>query len=259
MTLKFGDGPVPVVLIHASGSGAQQMAPLARMLVAEENSLQVSIPDLCGYAGVVAKTPRNPIQDHLSILAPIVANFNRPCFIIGHSMGGFLALKLATTLSTTQFKNRVLGIVAIEPTAFGMLTDHSDDIVRKQDQDVINQMRELVEMGKPGLGIACFIEFWNQTPWLKIPQTVRDRLQTLAPQILTEASAISADRTSDYSIDVPVHLMVGQNSPLPAQRIVTRLSQALSCVSVERIAGVGHMSLLRNPEKFVPGILKIVR
>jgi len=48
MIISTGDGDIPVVLIHGSGSGARQMHRLARLLVAEQPSLNVLIPELHG-------------------------------------------------------------------------------------------------------------------------------------------------------------------------------------------------------------------
>jgi Trk K+ transport system NAD-binding subunit len=50
-------------------------------------------------------------------------------------------------------------------------------------------------------------------------------------QIGAEAAAVSTDTTTCYPISAPVHLIYGENSP----------------------------SLLRNPEKYTPGIMGLAR
>ncbi|NJN53080.1 MAG: hypothetical protein HC809_16295 [Gammaproteobacteria bacterium] len=120
-------------------------------------------------------------------------------------------------------------------------------------------MRSLVSAGQTEAGVACFIEYWNQTPWSKIPQRVREQLIDSAAQIAGEAAAVSADPTQDYPIRVPVHLMYGDASPAPIGRIVERLGQKLTQGSVERVSLAGHLSLLRDPEKFLAGILGLIR
>lgn len=258
MTIQVGNGEVPVVLIHASGSGAQQMKKVAHQLVSAYPSLQVLIPMLAGYGGESSTSSPDPIDQHLSVLEHIANQLSRPYLIVGHSMGAFLALKLAA-LSGPKDGLGVAGIVAIEPMAFGVLADPQDRAARQEDRDVLARMQARMSAGDVSSGIACFIEYWNQTPWEKIPTVVQTELVASAPQISVEAAAISADPTARYAIDAPVHLMIGERSPLPAQRIVKRLGETLRSSTTEEIPNAGHMSVLRSPEKYVPGVMGLIR
>lgn len=255
MTIQVGSGDTPALLIHGSGSGAQAMERIARLMHAEAPSLQVWIPHLSGYGGD-SFYPDDPVDQYLSILEAIVADFSRPCLIVGHSMGGLLGLKLAVRLAAAG--TRVLGVVAIEPTAFGMLTEPADQAVRQEDRDVSERMETLMEAGDTEAGIAGFIEYWNQTPWHEMPAALREQLMELAPQIRSEVAAVTIDTTRSYPITAPVHLMYGEDSPAPAQRIVRRLAESLESASVEMIPQAGHMSVIRRPEKYLAGILRLL-
>jgi|GEM_PF-540429 len=258
MIIRAGDGDIPVVLIHGSGSGARQMHRLAQLLVAAQPSLKILIPELHGYGGAAAPGVHNPIEAHLSILSGVVEDLAQSCYFIGHSMGGFLALKLSALLTATTGAVEPAGVVAIEPTAFGVLLDGPDDAVRQEDRDILLRMSQAMATGRQENGIACFIEYWNQTPWSEIPAPVRSQLVAIAPQIQAEAAAVSTDPTGTFRINAPVHLMCGGRSPVPAQRIVERLAAALTPVTLEWVADAGHMSVLRTPEKYLPGILHAV-
>jgi len=143
--------------------------------------------------------------------------------------------------------------------AFGLLAGQRDHAARQEDRDVQARMKALMKSGQVESGIAVFIEYWNQTPWPKIPLAVREQLIARASQISAEAAAVSMDTTNSYPISAPVHLIYGETSPSPAQRIVARLAETLVSASVEKIPNAGHMSLLRNPEKYISGILRLVR
>src|SRR4051812_452165 len=80
-----GSGP-PVLLLHGSGPGTTAAAwtPLIEALAAR--GFRCVAPDLPGFGSA----PAAPISEWVSRLAP-----PEPCFVVGNSAGGALALALA--------------------------------------------------------------------------------------------------------------------------------------------------------------------
>ena len=85
-----GEGP-PVVLLHASGLGAQQWGAFLPRIAEKHRALA---PDLIGYG----KSAAWPDPDHfeleadLAVVRAVVAHAGAPVHLVGHSYGGVLAL-----------------------------------------------------------------------------------------------------------------------------------------------------------------------
>ena len=85
------------LMLHSSGGGAQSLAPLAKRLRVPGS---IVIPDLCGYGSTRATTSSNDgaLEQHLNVIEAVVqecCHGDQPLVVIGHSMGGFLALLTA--------------------------------------------------------------------------------------------------------------------------------------------------------------------
>ncbi|MDQ3821729.1 MAG: alpha/beta fold hydrolase [Actinomycetota bacterium] len=87
-----GDGP-PLVLVHGLGGAAANWALLAPALAARRRLL---VPDLPGHGGsspLAAAPTLNPFADVVAALAQ--REGLGPAPVVGHSMGGVVALRLA--------------------------------------------------------------------------------------------------------------------------------------------------------------------
>jgi pimeloyl-ACP methyl ester carboxylesterase len=102
-----GDGP-PLVLVHGLGGAAANWALLAPALA---RGRRVLVPDLPGHGGsspLPAAPTLNPFADAVFTLAEREAMTPAP--VIGHSMGGVVALRLAL-----RRPDAVLGVVLAAP------------------------------------------------------------------------------------------------------------------------------------------------
>jgi pimeloyl-ACP methyl ester carboxylesterase len=241
--LRAGSGETQVLLIHGSGSAAKPILRLGELIVAEIPSAEAHAVGLAGY-GSIASDPNLPIiEQHLEVLQRVVGT--QRWHLVGHSMGGFLALQLARR-APQQFASLSL----IEPVAFGVLDPGEDRDALEADREIIRRFAAGREQGS---GLSCFIEAWNQSSWESLPEVLQVHLLSMESLIYEEASAVSFDQTSrsDYAqLQQPMLLLAGTRSLLPAQRIVARLSELPSVTGLHWIEGAGHMAVLRNPQRF---------
>ena len=243
---RAGGGATRMLLIHGSGSAAKPMLGLGRQLVERLPDSEVMAVGLAGYGSEPADPQLPVLEQHLGVLLDGMGD--RQWHLIGHSMGGYLALQLAR-----QAPSQVLTLSLIEPMAFGVLDPEEDREAIELDQRVMRQFTRT----DPAAGIAHFIEAWNQTRWDSLPEGLRRQLTRLAPLICEEANAVSSDRTtlSDYAgLTQPMLLLAGTESPLPAQKIVQRFAELPFAAPVHWLEGAGHMSVLRDPEIYAAPI-----
>lgn len=213
------------------------MQGFARALLSKANDLRITIPDL--YADVGNDTA-DPISSHVQTVRDCMAD--EPAHLIGHSMGGFIALTVALQLVNTK------SLTLIEPMAFGVLDPQVDRDVLEEDRAVVSTMQR-----DDDAGIATFIEYWGQTRWLDLPESARTRLIANRSVLRRQASTVSFDTTSlrDYErLKVPTMLIGGGKSRPPALRIIERLSQLEAVTSVHYVAGAGHMGVQATPAAF---------
>ena len=250
--LEMGSGTQSILLLHACGAGAKPLQKLATALTSE-NDYRIVIPNLIGYG----RSRHNdetlpPIQQHLALIEYLLKlNKNQRWRIIGHSMGGFLALQTAL-----YWPQQVRSVSAIEPMAFGVLdpvNNTSDAGALNEDRQLIIALDQALLTGQPEQGLAGFISYWNGVPWSQLPEMMREQLLRLSRQIHAEANAVSYDTTSANTyaqLEMPIQLLLSEHAPLPAWRIVERLCEIIPQAQMQRIDGVGHMGLLTHPDHF---------
>ena len=240
--VTIGSGPVKVLALHASGTGAGSLIRLANALGA---GVQVVIPNLHGYGDSMsgADSDDSPLEQHYQVaLAALRWLDGEQVHIFGHSMGGVVALMLVA-----RAESKIASLHLSEPVAFGVLD-------RKLDADVIDADRKSVKGLFTGAddGVAQFIEYWNGISWKDMPQTVRLSLEAMSEQIAREALCTSGDSTAVDSydhIDCPVQLLVGDRTNPVAKRICFRLSEHRPDWKQLHVKATGHMLPIEQPKK----------
>ena len=81
----------------------------------------------------------------------------------------------------------------------------------------------------------------------------RRRLQTaLMPKVHAEYLAVFSDRVPLRAwslLDIPVRLIGGTRSPLPARAVMRQLARCLPRATTVSLAGLGHMAPISHPDQ----------
>jgi len=224
-----------VLLLHSGGFTSRQWRKLAESLAPR---YRVLAPDLLGYGENGRWPDGDPFHfdrdlDHLESL------FETPMHLVGHSYGGFLALKLAL-----RRPELVRSIAAYEPVAFGILDEVADADARAG----LGKVRLTWEPDASGVDEAWlreFVEWWNGAgAWDRLNEETRAAFRGVGWKLYQEVMSLGADRTDRATwatISVPTLLLGGERSPLTERRVVENLAAALPRATAHFFPNVGHM------------------
>ncbi|MDX2157845.1 MAG: alpha/beta hydrolase [Hyphomicrobiaceae bacterium] len=252
LLVEHGDGPGLAVMLHAAGTGPRALDRLAGLI-----------------APVVGRTAAPAFErDGRSIIGPGAEPFaaavalarslievggEGPRVLLGHSMGGLIALQ--TLLDGVRADAAIL----FEPIVLSVLdpADPVDCAALDWDAAVVEGLRASYAAGDLEAGVARFIEAYGALPWGLLPAPARADLVRRAPTILAEANATNAAQISREAlarIPVPVLVLDGDRSPNITQRMTRRLAAILPAAEHRTIAGAGHMGPLTSPRPVAEAI-----
>ncbi len=241
-----GEAAATIVLLHAAASSPRALGRLAQQLSGD--GWRVIAPALAGYGATAGLADRDPIAAHVAVARAVIAQAGDggPVTLVGHSMGGLVALR------TALVEPRVAAVAVYEPVAFGVLdpSTEPDAIAIAWDRRIAETLMSRVDAGESEAGVAAFVEAWNEMAWDKLPEPVRAGLVAAAPRLRREVATVTVDamRAEAYAaIRAPVLLLRGDRSPLAVRLIAERLHAALPGSRLETIAGAGHMGPVLAP------------
>ncbi len=145
-----GDGPALLVL-HGGGASAEALLQLAERIGAGH---RVLVPNLAGYGrNSPLDNSRPALEQHLAVVQRAFGLCDGPIDVVGHSMGGLMALRAAAC-----WPDRVRRPVAVEPMCFGSLHtgDPTDTQALAEDRAAIDALVRLVDGGDVEAGVAAF-------------------------------------------------------------------------------------------------------
>jgi len=228
-----------VLLIHSGGFTSRQWRKLSELLAPR---YRVLAPDLLGY-GESGPWPNGQpfhFDQDVDFIEALLDREQTPAHLVGHSYGGFLALKLAL-----RRPELVRSIAAYEPVAFGILDE-------TEDADAIEGLRSVKLTWEPDASgadeawLRSFIEWWNGPgAWDQLNEPTRAAFRAMGWKVFNEVMSLAADRTPAATwatISVPALILGGELSPLAERRVVEKLGAALPRGTARIIPGVGHMA-----------------
>lgn len=242
---RWGDtGPV-VVALHSSGLSGLQWRRLADKL---GNQVRLWAPDFLGYG----KSPASPngvdfrYTEDLEQTLALLESSNEQVLLLGHSYGGFIALKAA--LARPQ---HVTALCLYEPVVWGSLASFRGVPI----QDVVARFDpEMLLLNKSMAGtedyLERFIDYWNGPgSWAAMNAAQRRPVIEGAQKIAAEVYEVVTDTTphTDYrDLKMPIHILHGTVSPPEVLNMKDILVETLPHLTTACIPG-GHMNPIRNP------------
>lgn len=238
-----GNEDRPALALHCMMGHSGVWASVAGAL---SDKVQITAFDLPGHG---AAAPFDACQgvDYTTLSTRMAgASIDRPVDLIGHSFGGVVALRLAL-----RAPHAVRSLTLIEPVLFAAARDSS---LWPQAVEVAKRLRSQLDSGDAEAAARAFMAIWGGVDqWEALPPPVR--AQFVAQVALVDAT--TADCYDDRggllaeggleSLDVPVMLMVGENSPPITHQIQDALAARLPDVARATVPGAGHMLPITHP------------
>ncbi len=249
-------GGRPVLLcLHCSGGSGRQWRALTAPLA---DRFEVRTPELIGYS-LPGRWPGGvpvSLDDEAARMVELLGEPDGPVHLLGHSYGGAVALQMAL-----RHPGRFASMTLYEPVRFATLFgDHAGDPdaaeIEAARYEIItsgNRFGVTVMSGRHEEAARLFTNYWAGTRSWDGMDDRRRRLQTaLMPKVYAEYLAVFSDRVplrAWSSLDIPVRLIGGTRSPLPARAVMKQLDGRLPRATTVSLAGVGHMAPISHPDE----------
>jgi 3-oxoadipate enol-lactonase len=234
-----GDGE-PVVFIHGFGLDAGMWDPQWQSFAQRHRVIRY---DMRGYGG--SSLPEKPYSHVDDVLALIHSQGIAPVHVVGLSLGGRVALRLAA-----QQPSAVRSLTLADPALDG----------HAWSADWLQRWRKMTDAAKRG-DLAAAKKLWREhilfTPANSQP-AVADSLRAMIDRysgwhlLYPDPGTAPARPVAEMlpSIAVPTLVLVGELDLPDFQAIARRLDKAMPRAELRTIAGVGHMSNMEAPRVF---------
>ncbi len=249
-----GSRPVLLCLHCSSGSGRQWRALTAPLA----DHLDVLTPDLIGYS-LPGRWPGGVPVSLAAEAARVIETLGdtgAPVHLLGHSYGAAVALQIAL-----RHPDRVASLTLFEPVRFALLFgDHAGEPdaaeIESARYEIVtagNRFGLAVMSGRHEEAAELFTNYWAGGPsWDGLDERRRRLQAALMPKVHAEYLAVFSDRVPAdawSSLDIPVRLIGGTRSPLPARAVLKQLARRLPRATTVTLAGVGHMGPISHPDE----------
>jgi len=252
--LEFADagaGPA-VVLVHSSASGHRQWRRLVENLQGRYRLIAVN---LFGYGKTSSWPGARPLTaaDQAELVAAAAALAGEPVALVGHSLGGLVALEAAARLA-----GRVRVVVAFEPILFGDLKVHGPARAYDEIAGLASRYHELARSGDWNAAGEWFVDYWTgPDAWAAIPDERKQNMLAMLPAVMHEWDmATSGTRPIEgwRAITAPVHLIHAADTRTPTREIVKLLAKHYPDWHVHEVPSGGHMAPVARPDLVNPVI-----
>ncbi|WP_172582703.1 alpha/beta fold hydrolase [Subtercola boreus] len=253
---------VAVVMLHGAAGSWSTFTPLLLTAFAEGVDLpDLVIPDLPGWGE--SSLPAAPADRSIESIAAAVASVVRALgydrwMLIGHSLGGFVALELA--VAEPAATQRVL---LVSPTTFGVAETARHPLRRfgalPAYSGMLVAMRTLARMGRAGtalvggIGASRFFRL-TMSPLFAEPARIdRSVYLALAQEARPQSFAIASRRAGAYEltrwagIRCPVRSVQGDADVFVAPGDQAQLASLVPDFEGGTVEGVGHFGHLERP------------
>jgi len=242
-----GTGPV-VILVHSSVSGRRQWRSLTALL---EDRFRVVALDLIGYGETPAWAEGRPQQlsDQSALVHEVVDEVGAPLALVGHSLGGSVALCAAAELG-----DRLPGLVLLEPNPFSLLDETAPEEYREA-AALRDAVKSAGDSGDWAAAAERFADYWNGAgTWAAMDDARRDAFGAALKPNYHEWDAVMGAPVRRYvsAVAAATHVVSARDTVQPIARIVTMLEEMRSDWKFSRLDGGGHMAPLTRPELVNP-------
>ncbi|WP_395056411.1 alpha/beta fold hydrolase [Polaromonas sp.] len=244
---ETGSGPA-VVCLHSNASSSSQWRGLMDIL---SPRFRVLAPD-CYGAGKSADWSSDQtisLDDEVDFIDPVLRAVGEPLFLVGHSYGGAIALKVAL-----RDPRRVRAMVLYEPTLFSLIDAESPppnaaDGIRL----AVQAAGQALDDGDSSRAAKHFIDYWmGASSWDTTPESRQAPIKASMVNVRRWGHALTTEPATLQTfrdLDIPTLYMVGKSSPPSALGVARLLTAVLPRVELMTFDGLGHMGPVTHPER----------
>jgi pimeloyl-ACP methyl ester carboxylesterase len=252
--VERGSGPA-LVLVHGVTLSSSIWAPQVRLLAPEHRVIAV---DLRGHGQSVAGEG-GYAMDRLAddLVEALVALEVRHAVLVGHSMGGMVALHAASRQGSEL--HRHVGALALVSTAAGSVVyGPAPQRTAAMLGILARQGLERVDRRGKGLTPSGDLAAWStrlsfgRHPVPADVELARSLTASMSPASLAELAGtlLAFDARADVSrIALPTRVMVGTRDLLTPPRMARALASAIPGAELTVFDGAGHMLMLERTEE----------
>jgi pimeloyl-ACP methyl ester carboxylesterase len=255
-----GEGPA-VVLLHGYADSADTWRQtLARLARHGRRAIAVDLPGF-GTADRLAQTPILPQLDRFAsaLLSYAGGAQRRPALVVGNSLGGCVALRLAE-----HHGDELIGVVGVAPAGLEM-----SRLLHLVQHDPI--IRSLVSLPAPVPAFVlrpavarlyrqlAFAEPGTIDPGVISAFTHHHRKRARVAEYLDTAHRLLSELRDPFhlgSIHVPVLLVWGDRDRLVFARGAARVLEAVPDARLELLEGIGHCPQVEAADRFTDLLLE---
>ncbi len=240
---EWGSG-APALLLHCGLASSRMWAPMAKAL---EGRFAMVAPDLPGHGRSGAIPPGADLHDRITDMA---ASFLRGGdTVLGHSLGGTVALRLAL-----ERRAPLKRLVLVEPVLFAAARGTPAWDAHQAETAHWNTALAAGDLAGAAKG---FSETWGARPWDTLSSGERETLAARMQVISGTAPALSEDSTGMLApgrleaVEVPVILLRGEHTDAIMRQVHEVLRTRLPDVEERVVPGAGHMLPMTHPEAVI--------
>lgn len=233
------------LMLHCSLAHSGALEGVARRL---QNSHHCRAFDLPGYGQSGDWDGVRPYHDLVLAQAlEMIEAWEAPVDLIGHSMGGSVALRLAALRP-----DLVRRLVVIEPIFFTPAFQDDPDLEARHRQEMA-AFEAHMKARDYEAGVRAFLAVWgDRTPWEKLPEFLRRDFVAKAPLIEAADRAVFGDPDGILAdgliaaMPMPVLILAGEHAPIYAHGINDALARRIPDARQVTVEGAGHMAPLTH-------------
>lgn len=225
----------PLVLLHGYPLDHHLWDDVAPLL---QDTFDLIVPDLRGFGGSSTVESFYTMEDMASDIAALLDQLGiQKAAIVGHSMGGYVALAFARL-----YPKRVTGLGLVSSQ---VLADAPD---RKE-----GRYKSAAEVADKGIGSVVATMTPKFTSNARLQEIARQSMERQQPAAYIGTLKAMAERVDSTpllsSFNFPVVLVHGDaDSLIPVDR-AREVKAAIPNAHLVEISGAGHVPMLESPEK----------